>query len=92
MKGYAAYDDHAWSLLLIELIRDAYAREIPMIGICFGYQLMARALGGRAAENPLGSELSPTRITLTELGRQLIGYDSLVSHPSVFLFASTTLH
>jgi GMP synthase-like glutamine amidotransferase len=31
-----------------ELIRDAMAAGVPMLGLCFGGQLMARALGGRS--------------------------------------------
>jgi GMP synthase-like glutamine amidotransferase len=31
-----------------ELIRQAMAADVPMLGLCFGGQLMARALGGRS--------------------------------------------
>jgi GMP synthase-like glutamine amidotransferase len=31
-----------------KLIRDAMAAGVPMLGLCFGGQLMARALGGRS--------------------------------------------
>jgi GMP synthase-like glutamine amidotransferase len=77
--GYAAYDDHPWSLRLIDLIRAAYAQHIPLVGICYGFQLMSRALGGLVTENPLGSELTVTDVTLTPLGKELIGDSSLVS-------------
>jgi GMP synthase (glutamine-hydrolysing) len=30
------------------LIRDAMAADVPMLGLCFGGQIMARALGGRS--------------------------------------------
>jgi GMP synthase-like glutamine amidotransferase len=38
---------------LLDLIRDAIAKDVPVIGHCLGGQLMARALGGsvQAAEN-----------------------------------------
>src|SRR5229473_2661499 len=39
------------------LIREAMAADVPMLGLCFGGQLMARALGGksfRAARSEVG--------------------------------------
>jgi GMP synthase (glutamine-hydrolysing) len=36
----------AWIELEMDLIRQLYARKIPTLGICYGEQLIARALGG----------------------------------------------
>ena len=44
---HGAYDDLPWIAPLETLIRAAYAADIPMVGICFGHQIMAQALGGR---------------------------------------------
>lgn len=64
---------------LVDLVRDAYRRKIPLLGICYGLQIIARALGGRVTENPQGSELSVTEVKLRGPGRDLVGLDSLVS-------------
>ncbi|MEO1585104.1 MAG: type 1 glutamine amidotransferase [Planctomycetota bacterium] len=50
----AAEDDAAWMNDEIELLKDAHARDIPLVGICLGHQLIARALGGEVerAEAP----------------------------------------
>lgn len=46
---WGAWDDACighWLLPEIAWVRDAVARDIPILGICFGGQLLARALGG----------------------------------------------
>lgn len=42
------YDDDHWVPPLMEWVRVAHARKEPMLGICFGHQLLAHALGGHA--------------------------------------------
>ena len=44
---HGAYEDHAWIPPLEKLIREVYASEIPLVGICFGHQIIAQALGGK---------------------------------------------
>jgi GMP synthase (glutamine-hydrolysing) len=44
---HGAYEDHAWIPPLEQLIRDIYAAGVPLVGICFGHQIIAQALGGR---------------------------------------------
>ena len=44
---HGAYEDHAFIPPLETLIRDIYAAAVPMVGICFGHQIIAQALGGR---------------------------------------------
>lgn len=44
-------DDLPWIPPVLDLIRDAVARGIPVIGHCLGGQLMSKALGGTVAKN-----------------------------------------
>ena len=46
-------DGDGWITALEEFVR-THAGSKPMIGICFGHQLMARALGGEVARSPNG--------------------------------------
>ncbi len=44
---HGAYETHDWIPPLEQLIRDIRAADRPMVGICFGHQIIAQAFGGR---------------------------------------------
>lgn len=44
---HGAYEPHAWIPPLESFIRDCYAARVPMIGVCFGHQIIAQAMGGK---------------------------------------------
>jgi len=46
-------DDLPWIGSVLALIRDAVARDIPVLGHCLGGQLITRALGGTVTKNPV---------------------------------------
>jgi len=48
----SANDDLPWIPPEIATIREAVHRDIPVLGICLGAQLIARALGARVYRNP----------------------------------------
>lgn len=43
---HGAYEAHDWIPPLEKFIRDLYSADIPLIGVCFGHQIIAKALGG----------------------------------------------
>jgi len=44
---HGVYEEHAFIAPLEQHIRDAFAADLPVVGICFGHQIMAQALGGK---------------------------------------------
>eukprot|EP00581_Thalassiosira_minuscula_P023326 CAMPEP_0184433658 /NCGR_PEP_ID=MMETSP0738-20130409/404528_1 /TAXON_ID=385413 /ORGANISM="Thalassiosira miniscula, Strain CCMP1093" /LENGTH=115 /DNA_ID=CAMNT_0026799421 /DNA_START=44 /DNA_END=388 /DNA_ORIENTATION=- len=44
---HGVYEDHAWIPPLEGFIREAVTENIPIVGVCFGHQIIAQALGGK---------------------------------------------
>jgi GMP synthase-like glutamine amidotransferase len=51
---HGAYEDHPFIKPLEGFIRDAYAAQVPVVGICFGHQIIAQAMGGRVERHAKG--------------------------------------
>jgi hypothetical protein len=45
---------------LEDFIRAAYAAHVPMVGICFGHQIIAQAMGGKVEKYAGGWSVGPT--------------------------------
>jgi len=51
-----------WMLRAEELLREAVAARVPVLGLCFGHQMIATALGGEVTKNPRGREIGTVRL------------------------------
>ncbi|KAJ3177995.1 hypothetical protein HDU85_005715 [Gaertneriomyces sp. JEL0708] len=73
-----AHGDEEWVLRLRDWIRRVWKNKphVNFSGVCFGHQILARALGGRLGSGPTGWELARTRIHLTDTGKHFFGVDS----------------
>ena len=63
-------DDLEWIEPQLEYLRRAHEGGLPVIGICLGCQLLARALGGEVGKMDGGVELGFQEVSLTPVGAE----------------------
>jgi len=57
---HGVYEDHAWIPPLEQFIRDSFAARVPVVGICFGHQIVAQAMGGKVERHAGGWAVGAT--------------------------------
>ena len=57
---HGTYEDHPWIAPLEQFIRDAFAARVPMVGVCFGHQIIAQAMGGKVERHAGGWAVGAT--------------------------------
>ncbi|ODA66745.1 GMP synthase [glutamine-hydrolyzing] [Methyloligella halotolerans] len=63
---HGVYEDHPWIPPLEDFIRGAYAASVPVVGICFGHQIVAQALGGKVEKFDGGWSVGATEYKLKD--------------------------
>ncbi|BBU57468.1 hypothetical protein KU6B_37330 [Mameliella alba] len=67
---HGVYEDHAWLPPLEEFIRQIVAAGKPLVGICFGHQVIAQALGARRSSIPAAGRWGHRPTNLRGAGRK----------------------
>ena len=79
----SAYDDKEWIRNLERLVQELHAKRKKMVGICFGHQVIARALGGTVEKSDKGWGVGVNVYNVSELPVQ--GDDEVRGAGSGFL-------
>jgi GMP synthase (glutamine-hydrolysing) len=75
-----------WSERTGAWLVDAVRNATPLLGICYGHQLLAHALGGRVGPNPRGREMGTVLVRLLDAAR---GDPLLGAVPEIAAFHAT---
>ena len=62
----SVYDEAAWIEQLKDFVRQLRAAEKPFVGVCFGHQMLAEALGGRVSKAATGWGAGVHNIEITQ--------------------------
>jgi len=68
------YDDEPWMAPLMDFIRGAAKARTPMVGICFGHQAVANALGARVEKADAGWGLGRHEYDITAAPAWMDGF------------------
>ncbi|MBI5515108.1 MAG: glutamine amidotransferase [Deltaproteobacteria bacterium] len=80
----SVYDPLPWVPAWAGFVREVVcARGVAFLGVCFGHQLLAHALGGEVTRNPLGREMGTVSLELTERGRGSALFRGITGVPRV---------
>lgn len=63
-SGAMVTDRAEWSERSAAWLRDAAHAGMPLLGICYGHQLLAHALGGEVGDHPQGREMGTIALEL----------------------------
>lgn len=69
----SVYENHAWIPPLMDFVRETTVHSVPTLGICFGHQLMAQALGGNIVKSDRERGIGVHQYMLTDAGKEIIG-------------------
>jgi GMP synthase (glutamine-hydrolysing) len=62
-------EPEAWMAAAADFALAAAGQGTPVLGVCFGHQLLAWRLGGQVERNPKGRELGTVMVELSEPGQ-----------------------
>ena len=75
-----------WSEKTAQWLRKAVKADLPILGVCYGHQLLAHALGGQVGPNPAGRQIGTVTTQLIEYKEK----DTLLGHLSPTFMAQAS--
>ncbi|SPN99694.1 related to P.aeruginosa anthranilate synthase component II [Cephalotrichum gorgonifer] len=77
----SAYQDDEWILALVDYVRRAIeGGRVRVVGVCFGHQIVGRAMGVGVGVSEAGWELAVTEVDLSEEGKKVFGLEKMRIH------------
>ncbi|RFU29486.1 hypothetical protein B7463_g6851, partial [Scytalidium lignicola] len=78
---FNSFDDSPWIVKLVDFVKEVLQQDrVRIIGVCFGHQIVGRAMGAKVDRSNKGWEISVIPISLTNRGQEIFGKSSLALH------------
>jgi len=83
-SAYSVYDDEPWITRFRDFVVELYRGGAKLVGICFGHQMIAEALGGKCERAPGGWGVGVKNVRIVSkkpwMRPELDSYSIIVSH------------
>ena len=77
---YNSFDSDPWILKLVDFTRKVLKQNrVRLIGVCFGHQIIGRAMDVKVARSEQGWEVAVTPMLLTPKGKEIFRLEEVVS-------------
>lgn len=81
---HSAYMDDEWIVALVEYVRRAIeGGRVRVVGVCFGHQIVGRAMGVEVGVSEVGWEVAVTDVELSDEGKKVFGLEKMVRFPLI---------
>jgi GMP synthase-like glutamine amidotransferase len=88
-----SFEDIPWINRLVEFTQQVLAQDrVRLLGICFGHQIVGRALGSKVGRSDQGWEIAVCDMDLTDKGKEFFGRDKIVSFLCLRLVSQEATH
>ncbi|OAA38805.1 Glutamine amidotransferase type 1 [Metarhizium rileyi] len=78
---HTAFDNDPWILKLVDFTKRAIeSGRIRVVGVCFGHQIIGRAVGAGVGKSEKGWEVAVTEVNLTAKGKEIFAMDKMRIH------------
>jgi GMP synthase-like glutamine amidotransferase len=79
LAEHNSFDNDPWILKLVEFTEKLLKQDrVRAIGVCFGHQILGRALGVKVGRSDDGWEISALPVELSAKGKEIFQQDTLV--------------
>ncbi len=69
-SAFSVTEKRPWMAETAEYLLSAGEKRVPVLGVCFGHQLLCEALGAPVQKSPKGREFGTVSLELTDEGRR----------------------
>lgn len=77
--GFTSFDNTPWIQILVDFTTKMLKQDrVRTIGVCFGHQIVGRAMGVDIGRNDKGWEAAVSDVELSATGKRLFGKGKLV--------------
>ncbi|KAH7143754.1 class I glutamine amidotransferase-like protein [Dactylonectria macrodidyma] len=78
---HTSFDNDPWIINLVDFARRAVnSGRVKTVGICFGHQIIGRAVGAQLGKSDKGWEVAVTDVNLTPKGKEIFEMDKMRIH------------